>query len=169
MTIVRAPFGGVASPLAECPDAVFSTLMLGNGVILDADSARSAVGGGEPEPGADSDDAPIRDDDGFWPVFSPVGGTVVKAKLHAMMIAADGLVLLIHLGLDTYSTSEAFRLDVADGDEVFVGQKLGGWKPELIVEAGLNPLAIIAAMERPEVAKIANGQVGVGDRLFEVE
>ena len=68
---------GTVIPVADCPDAVFSDKILGDGIAILPTDGR---------------------------VYAPVDGKVLQVShtLHAFCIASDdGLELLIHLGMDT--------------------------------------------------------------------
>ena len=75
--VIRAPFAGWSTPLAEIPDEVFARAMLGEGAAIDPVS---------PE------------------LCAPCDGEVISiaAALHAIALrAAGGAEILIHVGIDT--------------------------------------------------------------------
>ena len=146
--VVRAPLAGTACPLSDVPDPVFSAGMLGGGIAI----------------------IPEIVDDEPHPVVSPVAGTVLKARPHAVMIQTpDEHVVLVHLGIDTHRLADkAFQLVVADGDDVNEGSLLLSWKPALCVSYGLAAHAAIIAMENPGVDVLVEGGAALspGDELF---
>ena len=76
-TPVLAPVPGRAVRMEEVPDPVFAQLMVGPGAAID----------------------PPR---GVVDAVAPVSGTVLKVLPHAFVIlTADGLGILVHLGIDT--------------------------------------------------------------------
>lgn len=98
---IYAPQNGRTLPLEQVPDDVFSQKVLGDGIAM------------LPEDGL---------------IVAPVAGTVevVAETKHAYAIkTADGLELLIHIGLDTVNAGgEGFDAMVCPGDSVEVGSIL---------------------------------------------
>ena len=82
-TPVLAPVQGHALPLSEVPDPVFSQGMVGYGAAIDP--PRQVV------------DA-----------IAPVSGKIIKLLPHAYVImTAEGVGVLVHLGLDTVGLNGA--------------------------------------------------------------
>ena len=98
-TPVLAPIAGRAVALAEVPDPVFAQGMVGYGAAVDP--PRQVV------------DA-----------VAPVSGKLLKLMPHAYVImTADNVGVLVHLGLDTVQLNGAgFTAHVALGDTVSAGQ-----------------------------------------------
>ena len=95
--MILAPLTGKAVPLSEVPDSVFSEKVLGDGVaIIPADGK----------------------------IVSPVDGEVISVAdtRHAFGLrTADGVELLIHVGLETVHLNGAcFQVFVKPGDQVKV-------------------------------------------------
>ncbi|RTR00513.1 glucose PTS transporter subunit IIA, partial [Halomonas nitroreducens] len=107
--IVLAPVEGVVLPLAEVPDPVFAEQTLGEGIALD----------------------PLGD-----ALHAPCDGEVVQCARtrHAVTLrTAEGVELLLHLGLDTVELDgEGIDLVVTTGDRVTAGQPLCRFDPDLL-------------------------------------
>ncbi|SDN19797.1 PTS system IIA component, Glc family /PTS system IIB component, Glc family /PTS system IIC component, Glc family [Actinomyces ruminicola] len=116
-----APVSGKIIPLADVPDPVFSSGALGEGFGV----------------------VPSAGD-----VVAPAAGTVtmVAETGHAVGIAtADGLEILLHLGVDTVELEgRPFRLTAAVGQTVQAGQRLGAMDLAAITAAGKDTTTIVA-------------------------
>lgn len=79
-------------------------------------------------------------------VFSPYAGRVVAAMPHAIGIAAaDGVELIIHIGIDTVEMQgEGFALAVSKGDSVQAGDLLCEFNRAKVKEAGYSDIVIVA-------------------------
>ena len=91
---VFAPIDGAVVPLEQVPDPVFSERMLGDGVALD--------------PAGDT-------------IYAPIDGKIINFNkaLHALVIAQNGIEILIHVGLETVSLKgEGFTPLVKEGETV---------------------------------------------------
>ncbi len=95
MTEVLAPVAGRLLPLSAVPDEVFAGEMVGSGVAI------------EPSVPADGAEAVV---------VAPVTGTVLKLHPHAAIIlASDGVGVLVHIGIDTVNLNgEGFTLLAAE-------------------------------------------------------
>ena len=103
--MLRAPFDGVAMPLGDVSDPVFSQGMMGDGVAI--------------EPLSDT-------------VLAPCDGvvTALHAARHAVTLRADaGVDILIHVGLETVALNgDGFTSLVHEGERVTSGTPLmRGW------------------------------------------
>lgn len=134
-TPVLAPVQGHALPLSEVPDPVFSQGMVGYGAAVDP--PRQVV------------DA-----------IAPVSGKIIKLLPHAYVImTAEGVGVLVHLGLDTVGLNGAgFTVHVAQGDTVSAGQPVITYDVPAIVAAGLSPVVPVVVMDERESANIAVGE-----------
>jgi sugar PTS system EIIA component len=150
-TSVLAPVKGRAVRMEEVPDPVFAQLMTGPGAAVDP--PREVV------------DA-----------VAPVSGKVFKLFPHAFIIlTAEGVAVLVHLGLDTVQLKgEGFTLHVSEGDEVTAGQPVVTYDVPAVEAAGRNPIVPVIALEK-QVADLAlgsavgsGGEVGPTDTLFTV-
>jgi len=109
-----SPLAGQVKPLSQATDPVFSSGVMGQGVVI------------EPSQGE---------------FVSPVNGTVTVLfpTKHAVgIVSEEGVELLMHIGMDTVSLDgKGFEAHVAQGDKVVVGQQLISFDTNVIKEAGL--------------------------------
>ena len=87
-----APLSGVLVPLTDVPDPVFAQKLVGDGISIDPLSAE---------------------------LLAPCDGRVVQVHraAHALTIAAAGLEIMIHIGLDTVNLKgQGFTARVRAGD-----------------------------------------------------
>ena len=143
--ILGAVAQGTFVPMAEIPDPTFSQGVLGE------------CCGVEPETGK---------------VFSPMDGTISQLAdtLHAVGIEAEGVELLIHVGVDTVEMKgDGFRSHVREGQTVKKGDLLLTMDLEKIKAAG-HPATIMVAVTNSDdlasVEAVASGQVKPGDQLM---
>jgi len=131
-TPVLAPVHGRALALSEVPDPVFSQGMVGFGAAIDP--PRQVV------------DA-----------VAPVSGKIVRLLPHAYVImTADNVGVLVHLGLDTVQLNgEGFTPHVAQGDTVTAGQPVVTYDVPAIVAAGYSPVVPVVVMDEREPSNIA--------------
>ena len=104
-----APARAGWSPLADVPDPVFASEMVGPGVAID------------PDPGEIT-------------VVSPIAGKVVKVHPHAFVVlGADGVGVLVHLGINTVRLEgRGFEVLVEQGDTVAAGDPMVRWDPSTV-------------------------------------
>lgn len=149
-TPVLAPVAGRAVPLSDVPDPVFSAGMVGYGAAVDP--PREVV------------DA-----------VAPVSGKVLKLMPHAFVImTADNVGVLVHLGLDTVALDgEGFTTHVTQGDEVTAGDKMITYDVPAIAANGLNPIVPVVVMDlrqadaiTPAEAVLEGAVIAPGDGLF---
>ena len=111
---VVSPLAGQVKPLSQATDPVFSSGVMGQGVVI------------EPSQGE---------------LVSPVNGTVTVLfpTKHAVGIVSEkGVEMLMHIGMDTVSLDgKGFEAHVEQGDKVVVGQQLISFDMYVIKEAGL--------------------------------
>ncbi len=139
-TPVLAPVQGRAVALQDVPDPVFSGGMVGYGAAVD--------------PPQQSVDA-----------VAPVSGKVLKMLPHAYVIlTADNIGVLVHLGIDTVKLDGAgFIPLVAQGDTVTAGQPMIIYDVPSVVAAGMNPIVPVVVMDEREPANvIASDAVNTG-------
>lgn len=110
---VKSPLSGVAKPLSESPDPVFSQGVMGQGIVIEPDIGELV--------------API---DGVVSVLFP--------SKHAVgLISDEGIELLMHIGMDTVSLDgKGFTAEVKQGDRVSAGDVLIRFDIQTIQEAG---------------------------------
>jgi sugar PTS system EIIA component len=148
VTQVLAPCPGRLVALADVPDPIFSTEMVGPGLAID------------PDPG------PVT-------VVSPVSGRLVKMHPHAFVVlAADGVGVLVHLGINTVRLEGAgFEVLAQEGSTVAAGDPMVRWDPSTISGDDISTLVPVVAMDRPKgsvPAPRVGAAVAAGDVLFEV-
>jgi glucose-specific phosphotransferase system IIA component len=133
-TSVLAPVEGRAVALGDVPDPVFSQGMVGYGAAVDP--PRAVV------------DA-----------VAPVSGRILKLLPHAYIImTADNVGILVHLGLDTVALKgEGFTTHVAEGDTVTAGQTVITYDVPSVVAAGLNPIVPVVVMDEREPGNVIPG------------
>lgn len=111
---VVSPLAGQVKPLSQATDPVFSSGVMGQGVVI------------EPSQGE---------------LVSPVNCTVTVLfpTKHAVGIVSEkGVEMLMHIGMDTVSLDgKGFEAHVEQGDKVVVGQQLISFDMDVIKEAGL--------------------------------
>lgn len=111
---VVSPLAGQVKPLSQATDPVFSSGVMGQGVVI------------EPSQGE---------------LVSPVNGTVTVLfpTKHAVgIVSEEGVEMLMHIGMDTVSLDgKGFKAHVEQGDKVVVGQQLISFDMDAIKEAGL--------------------------------
>jgi glucose-specific phosphotransferase system IIA component len=147
MIEVIAPLSGQAVSLSEVSDEVFASGMAGDGVaVIPSESGE---------------------------VVAPISGRLVKLFEggHAFGIAsADGVELIVHIGLDTIEMrGAAFERLATEGDEVEAGTAIVRFDLEKITSAGYDPVTPVLITNADEhlVSSVKTGEVGVGDTLFE--
>jgi len=148
VTTVLAPCPGRLVPLAEVPDPVFAAEMLGPGVGID------------PDPGDVT-------------VVSPIAGTAVKVHPHAFVVlGADGVGVLVHLGINTVRLEgRGFDVLAEEGSAVVEGAPMVRWNPSAVSGPDISTLVLVVAMDQPKgsVSAPAPGEVAVtGEPLFVV-
>ena len=111
---VVSPLAGQVKPLSQATDPVFSSGVMGQGVVI------------EPSQGE---------------LVSPVNGTVTVLfpTKHAVgIVSEEGIEMLMHIGMDTVSLDgKGFESHIKQGDKVVVGQQLISFDMDVIKEAGL--------------------------------
>ena len=111
---VVSPLAGQVKPLSQATDPVFSSGVMGQGVVI------------EPSQGE---------------LVSPVNGTVTVLfpTKHAVgIVSEEGVEMLMHIGMDTVSLDgKGFEAHVEQGDKVVVGQQFISFDMDVIKEAGL--------------------------------
>lgn len=149
-TLVLAPVTGRAVALADVPDPVFSQGMVGYGAAVDPPSQ-------------------------VIDAVAPVTGKVLKLLPHAFVImTADSVGVLVHLGLDTVQLHGAgFTAHVSEGDTVTAGQTVITYDVPAIVAAGYSPVVPVVVMDEREPANVvpaeavtAGAQIVSGAELF---
>ncbi len=135
---IKSPVSGETVDLAEVPDQVFASKMVGDGIAF------------KPEKGM---------------VFAPVSGEVMQVfpTMHAIGLRTkEGLEVLIHIGIDTVEMKgEGFKSFIQKNQRVKVGEKIMEFDLDLIqkkTKSALTPL-IITNMAEVKSIKFYKGKV----------
>lgn len=145
---VYAPLRGTVIPLSEVKDEAFSSGALGQGAaVIPAEGKLYAPA------------------DGVIAAFFPTG--------HAVGIqTADGVEILIHVGMDTVSLNgKGFDKKVNQGDTVKKGDLILEFDLQVIEEAGLSavtPVIITNPAGRSEIKATQTETVRPGDALLTI-
>lgn len=145
---VYAPLSGTVIPLSEVKDEAFSSGALGQGAaVIPAEGKLYAPA------------------DGVIAAFFPTG--------HAVGIqTADGVEILIHVGMDTVSLNgKGFDKKVNQGDTVKKGDLILEFDLQVIEEAGLSdvtPVIITNPAGRSEIKATPAETVKPGDALLTI-
>ncbi len=121
-----APASGRVIPLEEIPDEVFSQGLMGPGLAIELDNED-------------------------WTINAPVDAhcSVVYPTGHAVALKhANGLEILIHIGIETYKQEGVFEKHVYQGQQVLQGQRLVTINKDLYPsEVGLVLFTLINAKD----------------------
>ena len=138
---ILAPVSGKIIALEQVPDPVFSGKTLGDGVAI------------IPEDGK---------------IYSPVDGTVttVSTTLHAYgFTTADGVDILVHIGLETVSLKgEGFKVYIKDGDTVKKGELIAEVDLTYLDRKGISVISPVLICDGAEnmTMDTANGKASAG-------
>ena len=151
VTEVLVPIRGRAVPMQQVPDPTFAGGHVGPGAAID--------------PPHEIVDA-----------VAPISGTVLQMLPHAYIImSADNLGVLVHLGLDTvHLGGDGFTAHVAKGDKVEAGQPIITYDVPSVVATGRNPIVPVVVMEkqaqdiRLDDVTAAGGQLATAQPLLAV-
>ncbi|OFP27210.1 MULTISPECIES: N-acetylglucosamine-specific PTS transporter subunit IIBC [Corynebacterium] len=131
---VRAPFAGDVVELSQVPDASFAQGMVGEGFAVMPDAVDA------------------------FDVCAPVDGTItmVFKTRHAFgMQTADGLDLLIHIGIDTVELKgEGFTALAKKGDTVSAGTPIIAVEASKLRERGVNLITPVVCPTAKQVAGV---------------
>ncbi|RSL32178.1 PTS N-acetyl glucosamine transporter subunit IIABC [Salibacterium salarium] len=148
-TTLTSPLKGTVLPLQEVNDAAFSTEALGKGTAIVPTDGK---------------------------LYAPTAGTVstVFPTKHAYGITtADGVEILLHIGLNTVELNgQFFTPHVAQGNTVQEGQLLAEFDVNRIKEAGYDmstPVIITNAEDNQEIYSSAEGERQPGDSLIKIK
>ena len=111
--------------MQQVPDATFAQGIVGHGAAIDP--PREVV------------DA-----------VAPISGTVLQMMPHAyIIVSADNVGVLVHLGLDTVELGgKGFTALVQRGDKVEAGQPVITYDVPAVVATGRNPIIPVVVMEK---------------------
>ncbi|MBF6180900.1 PTS sugar transporter subunit IIA [Nocardia otitidiscaviarum] len=147
-TQILSPLAGIAMPLSEVPDPVFSAEMVGAGVAVE----------------------PL-DTDEPTTVVAPVSGTLVKLHPHAAVIVSDsGAGVLLHVGIDTVGKADLFQVHVEEGAAVNQGDALITFSPNAIRRLDLSAAVPVVVMDTAPGSALepASGPIAAGAVLFSI-
>ncbi len=140
---------GILVPLDQVPDPVFAQRMVGDGVSIDPTSSI---------------------------LVAPCAGRVahLHGARHAITLTtADGLEVMIHVGLDTVRLQgRGFTAHVADGDEVHEGQTLLEFDADAVAQQARSLLTQLVITNGERVAHMTarSGTVTAGrDTVLEIQ
>ena len=87
---------------------------------------------------------------------APVSGKLLKLMPHAFVVlTADGVGILVHLGLDTVALNgEGFTAHATQGDDVTAGQTIISYDVPAIAAKGLNPIVPVVVMDEREASNV---------------
>lgn len=145
---IFSPVNGSLKAIEEVNDEVFSLKMMGDGIAV------------VPQDGK---------------VVAPVAGTVtaVFPTGHAVGIEANGIELLLHLGLDTVELEgKFFTSHVVQGQAVQPGDLLVEMDIEGIKNAGYetDAILVVTKADGKELIKPAvTGEIGTGDLILTIK
>ncbi|MBP3892757.1 MAG: PTS glucose transporter subunit IIA [Atopobiaceae bacterium] len=145
--VLASPMTGNAIAMSDAPDAVFASLAMGNGAVV------------EPTAGE---------------VYSPCDGTVTMLfdTKHAVgLMADDGTEILIHIGVDTVQLEgKPFVAHVAAGDKVKAGDLLITADLDEIAAAGKPTATMVIVTNTDDYASVTPelGAVKAGEKLVTV-
>ncbi|WP_019853665.1 PTS sugar transporter subunit IIA [Actinopolyspora mortivallis] len=147
---VLSPVSGLAAPLSEVPDPVFSQEMVGPGVAVKPNGGSACA-------------------------VAPVDGTMSTLHPHAFVVTTDdgSRAVLVHLGIDTVKMEGAgFAPHVVKGERVRAGQKIVTWNPSEVEQQGYSSVCPVVALEvgRQALSDVTDDAgVSAGDPLFTVD
>ena len=146
---VLSPCPGRVFPITEVSDPVFAAEMVGPGVAIEPLPERTTV-------------------------VAPVAGTILKLHPHAFAMAtADGLGILVHLGINTVKLDGAgFELVASEGAVVAAGDPMVSWNPAEITGDGITTTVMVVVLDRPagSLADLPTGRdITAGEPLFSVD
>lgn len=144
---IAAPMQGEAIPISSVADPTFSQNLLGKGVAI-----RPAEGR----------------------VFAPADGTIsmMFSTSHALsMTTADGVELLIHVGIDTLQLrGQFFAAHANTGQAVKAGDLLIECDLNAIAQAGFEIITPVVVCNTTDFKNITSvtGPVAIGDPLLTI-
>lgn len=145
-TSLVSPEDGVAMPLSEVKDDVFSSGAMGKGIAI------------EPSTGI---------------LHAPAGGKIIMTFKtgHAIgMKTNDGAEVLMHIGMDTVNLQgKGFKTLVKKDQAVKAGDELVKFDIDAIKKAGYSvttPIVITNSKDYEDIKQIATGEVKAGQKVL---
>lgn len=143
---IYSPLKGTVKPLSEVSDPVFAEGVMGPGVGID------------PEEGK---------------LYAPTDGEIVSVfpTGHAVgMKTADGMEVLLHIGIDTVQLEgDGFKAVVKQGDHVKAGELLVEFDCAKITEKGYQTITMVLVPNAAELGTMSQphmGPVEAMDQIF---
>lgn len=147
--IIKSPVTGVADRIENAPDEGFAAKMMGDGMTVEPKRAE---------------------------VVAPADGTVafVFPSKHAIGFStADGIEMLLHIGIDTVKLDGAgFEVFVQDGDTVKAGDILMKLDIDYIkanAPSLVSPVICTELKENQSIRVIHTGDIKAGQDLFAID
>lgn len=147
--IIKSPVTGVADRIENAPDEGFAAKMMGDGMTVEPKRAE---------------------------VVAPADGTIafVFPSKHAIGLStADGIEMLLHIGIDTVKLDGAgFEVFVQDGDTVKAGDILMKLDIDYIkanAPSLVSPVICTELKENQSIRVIHTGDIKAGQDLFAVD
>lgn len=145
---VASPLPGRVIALAEVPDPVFASGLVGDGVAV-----------------VPHDDAAV------LTAVAPLAGRVIKVMPHAFIVQHEsGPAVLVHVGIDTvHLKGEGFTVHASKGDIVGTGDAIVSIDVPFIRSKDLDPCCPVVVLDTAAgtVADTATGtSVAARDLLF---
>ena len=147
--IITAPIAGTVIPLEEIGDGVFSEKMVGEGFAIEPSSNE---------------------------VYAPADcevATVFGTKHAIGLLTADGVELLIHIGIDTVQLNGApYTINVKEGDKLRKGDLIGSFDSKAIVDAGyrtVTPVVVTNSDAYTGFELVKTGAAAVGDNVLKIK
>lgn len=149
--IVRAPITGRVFALADVPDEVFATGVVGQGLAI-----------------LPQEDAEVLD------VVAPCEGTLAKVHPHAIALEHGETGVIVHLGIDTVTLhGQGFDVLVADQQRVIGGEVVIHWDTRAARDAELPVITPVVVFEHRDYAVTPLVELGqevtAGEDLFRVD
>jgi len=147
--VVHSPLAGRVIDLGEVDDDVFADRIMGDGAALTPDRRVPRA-----------------------PVVAPVAGTIAKLFKggHGVAIeTADGVQVLVHVGIDTVELhGDGFTVHAAEGETVEVGTPLVEVDLARLAQLEKDATTPVVVISGHPVRVLASGAVAAGDPLLEI-
>jgi len=138
--ILKSPVVGRCFDIAEIPDEVFSSKMLGNGI------------------GFESTEGVL---------YAPVDGEILQVfpTKHAVILKSkEGIEILLHIGIDTVNMKgEGFEAFVEKAQQVKAGDKLVAFNNDLIKAKAKSNLSVLVITDN-EIIEAVEFNLGTVDK-----
>ncbi len=99
--------------------------------------------------------------------------TVFGTKHAIGLITAEGVELLIHVGIDTVQLNGApYTINVQEGDQLKKGDLIGSFDKKAIIDAGyrtVTPVVVTNSDVYSSFRLEKTGTASAGDRVFRIE